>query len=69
MKKNHLRKFKKILLIIISPIILFVMVVILFISAITKYIVRKYDEKYTGRKITMDWAYVNPLTGYIHLAT
>jgi hypothetical protein len=43
-------------------------VVILFISLITKYLVEKYDEKYTGRQITMDWAYVNPFTGYIHFS-
>lgn len=41
-------------------------VVILFISPISKYLVEKYDEKYAGREITMDWAYVNPFTGYIH---
>jgi len=39
---------------------------ILLISPITKYLIQKYDEKYTGRKITLSWAYVNPFTGYIH---
>src|SRR6185295_1433308 len=33
---------------------------------IVKYLVEKYDEKYTGRQITMDWAYVNPFTGFVH---
>jgi hypothetical protein len=41
-------------------------IVIIFISPITKYMVEKYDLKYTGRQITMDWAYVNPFTGYVH---
>jgi hypothetical protein len=41
-------------------------VVIILISPITKYLVKKYDEKYTGRQITMDRVFVNPLTGYIH---
>ncbi|MFI5218872.1 MAG: DUF748 domain-containing protein [Bacteroidia bacterium] len=59
-------KLKKTLLIFISTIVITAVVVILFISPITKYLVQKYDEKYTGRKITMDWAYVNPFTGYIH---
>jgi hypothetical protein len=68
MKTDHLSKFEKILLIITSPIIILAMAVILFNSAITKYIAGKYDEKYTGRKITMDWAYVNPLTGYIYFS-
>lgn len=61
-------KLKKSLLIFISTIIIMAVVVILFISPITKYLVQKYDEKYTGRQITMDWAYVNPFTGYIHFS-
>lgn len=40
--------------------------VILFISPITKYLVEKYDTQYIGREITMDWAYVNLFTGYVH---
>ncbi len=44
---------------------LFILIIV-FISPIAKYIVEKYDEKYTGRQITMDWAYVNPFTGYVH---
>jgi hypothetical protein len=43
-------------------------VVIILISPITKYLVKKYDEKYTGRQITMDRVFVNPLTGYIHFS-
>lgn len=61
-----MHKFKKILFIFICSIILFVAIIIIFISPITKYLVEKYDEKYTGRQITMDWAYVNPFTGYIN---
>jgi hypothetical protein len=65
MKTNHLQKIKKILIVIISPIILIVLLFIIFNSSIFKYIVGKYDEKLTGRKITIDWAHVNPLTGNI----
>lgn len=43
-------------------------VTIIFISPITKYLVEKYDVKYTNREIKMDWAYVNPFTGYVHLS-
>ena len=64
MKKKS--KIKKTVLIGSGIIILVVIIVILFISPITKYLVEKYDEKYTGRKITMDWAYVNPFTGYVY---
>ena len=42
--------------------------ILLFISPIAKFLIEKYDEKYTGRKITLDWAYVNPFTGFIHLS-
>src|SRR5476649_1581221 len=61
-------KLKKAIVIFSSSIILIVVLVILFISPITKYLVEKYDEKYTGRQITMNWAYVNPFTGYIHFS-
>src|ERR1700733_7429145 len=42
--------------------------VILFISPIAKYVIEKYSVKWTGRQIKMDWAYVNPFTGYAHLS-
>ena len=41
---------------------------IIFISPVTKYLIKKYDEKYTGRQITLGRVFVNPLTGYIHLS-
>jgi Domain of Unknown Function (DUF748) len=44
-----------------------VALVIIFISPLTKYLIQKYDETYTGRQITLDWAYVNPFSGYLHL--
>ena len=63
-----MHKFKKTLFIFISTIIIIIVVFILFISPITKYLVEKYDEKYTGRQIKMDWAYVNLFTGYTHFS-
>lgn len=63
-----MRKFKKPLIIFFSAILIFVVVVIVFISPIAKYLVEKYDEEYTGRQIKIDWAYVNPFTGYVHLS-
>jgi hypothetical protein len=62
-----MRKLKKTLLIIAGTIIAIIVLVIIFISPIAKYLVEKYDEKFTGRQITMDWAYVNPFTGYVHI--
>jgi len=59
-------KLKKILFFSTIAILILVVLTIAFISPITKYLVEKYDEKYTGRRITVDWAYVNPFTGYVH---
>ena len=62
-----MKKLKRPLFILIITVFIIVAVVIIFISPITKYLIEKYDVKYTGREITLDWAYVNPFTGYIHL--
>jgi len=64
--KSRKYKFFRALLISLSVLIVMVGLVILFISPIAKYLVEKYDLKYTGRQITMDWALVNPFTGYVH---
>lgn len=61
-------KLKKTVIIVISSIIITMAVVILLISPITKYLIEKYDVKYTGRQIKMDWVYVNPFTGYVHFS-
>ena len=61
-------KLKKPLLLICISIVSLVLLVIIFISPITKYLVEKYSVKYTGRQIRMDWAYVNPFTGYVHFS-
>lgn len=61
-------KIKKILFVTLAIIIGFIAIIIIFISPITKYLIEKYDEKYTGRQIKMDWAYVNPFTGNLHFS-
>ncbi len=61
-----MNKLTKRLLIIVFILLILAILVIVFISPITKYAIEKYDEQYTGRQIKMDWAYVNPFTGYIH---
>ena len=59
-------RIRKIVLISTIVLVGVVALVIVFISPITKYLVEKYDVQYTGREIKMDWAYVNPFTGYLH---
>lgn len=61
-------KFKKALIVTITTIAIAVVFVIVFISPLTKHFIEKYDEKYSGRKVTLDWAYVNPFTGYIYFS-
>ena len=59
-------KVKKTLLILTSVILVIVIVTIAFISPISKYLIEKYDVKYTGREIKMDLLYVNPFTGNVY---
>ncbi|MBA2613926.1 MAG: DUF748 domain-containing protein [Bacteroidetes bacterium] len=61
------KRLKKVILSAISLIVIGLVLIIVFISPLSKYIIEKYDEKFLGRKITLDWAYVNPFTGYVHL--
>ena len=61
-------KLKRVCLALLSIVVGIVVLAILFISPIAKYLVEKYDEQYTGRQITMDWAYVNPFTGFVHFS-
>lgn len=61
---NHKHKIIKVLSIVVGVIMLAMLLIFLFISTITKNLIEKYDEQYTGRQITMDKVYVNPFTGY-----
>lgn len=63
-KKSKLKKTLKITTWIILIILLLLVPVASFL---TKYLIQKYDVEYTGREITLDWSYVNPFTGYVHL--
>jgi hypothetical protein len=62
-----MKKLRKSLLVFVLSALILVTLIIAFISPLSKYLIQKYGEKYTGRKITLDWAYVNPFTGYVHL--
>ncbi len=58
----------KSLIIVAGSIIIIVVVLVLIISPVTKYYIRKNDEKLTGRKITMDKVSVNLFTGNVHIS-
>ena len=61
-------KLKKSFIFFFSTITIVAVLVVAFISPIAKYLIEKYDEKLTGRQITLDRAYVNPFTGYVYLS-
>lgn len=63
---RSLKRWKRAL--IITGIVLTALVVVIFTCAsyIAEYLIEKYDKKYTGREIEMDWMFVNLFTGYVH---
>ena len=65
--KSKAYKIRKTLLITSGIVVLLVALIIIFISPIAKYLIEKYDTKFTGREITINYAYVNPFTGYVYL--
>ena len=67
MKTSHSHNVKKAFIIIGSLVILTV-VVIVFISPVTKHLLIKYGEKYTGRQISIGRVLVNPISGSIHFS-
>src|SRR5579863_7639442 len=60
-------KIKRTIAISIITLLAVVVVVIACISPIAKYLIEKYSVKYLGRVIKMEWLYLNPFTGYIHI--
>jgi len=64
----QMSKLKKSFIFFFSTITIVAVLVVAFISPIAKYLIEKYDEKLTGRQITLDRAYVNPFTGYVYLS-
>lgn len=61
------KKWKKVTAIVLGVIFGLIVLIIAFISPIAKYLIEKYDEKFLGRQITLDWIYLNPFTGYAHI--
>lgn len=63
-----MEKFKKPLLIITVASLIVMVITVLFFSPITKYLVEKYDKKFTGRQITIESAYANIFTGFVNFS-
>ena len=60
-------KIKKALVITAITLVTAVVVIIACISPIAKYLIEKNSVKYLGRQIKMQWLYLNPFTGYLHI--
>jgi hypothetical protein len=60
-------RIRKHVLIFLLTVIGIAVLIVLLISPVAKYLVEKYDVRYLGREIKVDWVYVNPFTGYIAL--
>lgn len=58
----------KIILRIAAVLVIVCIVLIVCISPIAKYLLEKHDLQLIGREITVDWVYVNPITGYAYLS-
>ena len=63
-----MKKFKKPLLVFTIACLVVLVITIVFFSPITKYLVEKYDKKFTGRQITIESAYANVFTGVVNFS-
>lgn len=66
-KRTFSKMTKKVFLVILGILASIIIVLLLFISLISKWLIEKYDHEVLGREVTVDWVYVNPITGYAHL--
>src|SRR5689334_5343220 len=58
---------KKVILLFLAVSLLTGLLFLCVASPLTKYLVEKYDVRFTGRQITVGRAYVNPFTGTLYL--
>ena len=63
---KSLKRWKRTLIITGIVLVTLVALIFTFLSTIAQYLIEKYDVKYTGREIKMDWMFVNVFTGYVH---
>jgi hypothetical protein len=62
------KKWQRRLLRVVIVIGALIIILILIASPLTKYLIEKYDMKYSGREISVGRAYVNPITGNMSLS-
>jgi hypothetical protein len=59
------RKLTKVLLLVSGSLALLIVIALIFLSSIAKYLIEKYSEEYTGRKITMEGLHINVFDGVV----
>lgn len=63
-RHGRLRRFLIRFVLIIA---IFAILLLIIISPLSKYLIEKYDVKYSGREIELDHSYVNPFSGQVTL--
>ena len=59
---------KRTIFITLGILIAIPVLVIVFASPISKYLLEKYSVKWTGRQIRTEWIYINPFTGHVNFS-
>jgi hypothetical protein len=59
------KKLRRILIIIFGSLAVLIIITLIFLSSITKYLIEKYSEEYTGRKIRMSNLHINAFNGVV----
>jgi hypothetical protein len=59
------KKLRRILIIVFGSLAVLIIITLIFLSSITKYLIEKYSEEYTGRKITMANLHINVFDGVV----
>ena len=60
-------RLKKVFIITLSAVLAIVVLLMLVLSPLAKYLLEKHGKDLFGRELKMDWAFVNPFTGYAYL--
>lgn len=57
----------RISLIVTAILIGLLLLLIAFLSPIARFLIQKYDQRFLGREVTLNWMVINPITGYLYV--
>ncbi|MDI1353298.1 MAG: DUF748 domain-containing protein [bacterium] len=66
--KHFSTSFEKTSAYVIGILVLLALLLVVFLSPISKYLIQKYDQRYLGREVTLKWVYINPFSGYAYIS-